>query len=50
MSFDTADALVPDRFWAAVLGSEVDEDSTSGQAFVEAPGRGRAEPVVQPRA
>ena len=28
------------RFWAAALGSDVDEDSTSEQAFVEAPSWG----------
>jgi Glyoxalase-like domain len=40
VSFDAADALVLARFWAAVLGSDVDEDSTAGQAFVEAAGWG----------
>src|SRR5258705_440941 len=28
------------RFWAAVLGSNVDEDSTAKRAYVEAPGWG----------
>ena len=40
VSFDAADALVLARFWAAVLGSDVDEDSTVGKAFVEAAGWG----------
>ncbi|HEX4791990.1 MAG TPA: VOC family protein [Actinospica sp.] len=40
VTFDAADALVLARFWAAALGSDVDEDSTSEQAFVEAPGWG----------
>ena len=38
--FDSRDALAPARFWAAALGSDVDEDSTSEKAFVEAPGWG----------
>jgi hypothetical protein len=40
VSFDAADALALARFWAAALGSDVDEDSTSGKAFVEAAGWG----------
>jgi hypothetical protein len=40
VSFDAADALVLARFWAAVLGSDVDQDSTAGKAFVEAAGWG----------
>ena len=40
VTFDCADALVVARFWAAALGSDVDEDSTSEKAFVEAPGWG----------
>ena len=40
VSFDAADALALARFWAAVFGSDVDEDSTSGKAFVEAAGWG----------
>lgn len=36
VSFDAADALALARFWAAVLGSDVDEDSTTDKAFVEA--------------
>jgi predicted enzyme related to lactoylglutathione lyase len=40
VTFDCADALVVARFWAAALGSELDEDSTSAKAFVEAPGWG----------
>jgi hypothetical protein len=40
VSFDAADALALARFWAAVLGSDVDEDSTTDKAFVEAAGWG----------
>ena len=40
VSFDAHDALVLARFWAAVLGSDVDEDSTAEKAFVEAAGWG----------
>jgi Glyoxalase-like domain len=40
VSWDCADALVMARFWAAALGSDVDEDSTSGKAYVEAAGWG----------
>jgi hypothetical protein len=40
VSFDAADALALARFWAAVFGSDVDEDSTTGKAFVEAAGWG----------
>jgi hypothetical protein len=39
-TFDCEDALVVARFWAAALGGELDEDSTSEKAFVEAPGWG----------
>ena len=39
-TFDCSDALVVARFWASVLGGELDEDSTSEKAFVEAPGWG----------
>jgi hypothetical protein len=39
-TFDCADALVLARFWAAALGSDVDEESTSDKAFVEPPGWG----------
>jgi hypothetical protein len=39
-TFDCQDALVMARFWAAVLGGEVDEESTSEKAFMEAPGWG----------
>lgn len=38
--FDCGDAMRLARFWAAALGSNVDEDSTSGKAFVEAAGWG----------
>lgn len=40
VTFDCSDALVVGRFWAAAIGSSVDEDSTSGKAFVESPGWG----------
>jgi hypothetical protein len=40
VTFDCADALRLARFWAATLGSDVDEDSTPDKAFVEAPGWG----------
>ena len=40
VTVDCADALAVARFWAAALGSDVDEDSTSEKAFVEQPGWG----------
>jgi catechol 2,3-dioxygenase-like lactoylglutathione lyase family enzyme len=40
VTFDCADALGLARFWAAALGSDVDEDSTSDKAYVEPPGWG----------
>jgi Glyoxalase-like domain len=40
VTFDCHDALTTARFWAAALGSDVDEDSTSEKAYVEAPGWG----------
>jgi hypothetical protein len=40
LTFDCADALELATFWAAALGSNVDEDSTPAKAFVEAPGWG----------
>jgi hypothetical protein len=40
VSFDAADALALATFWAAALGSDVDEDSTANKAFVEAAGWG----------
>jgi Glyoxalase-like domain len=40
VSFDAADALALARFWAAALGSDVDQDSTIEKAFVEAAGWG----------
>jgi hypothetical protein len=40
VTWDCADALVLARFWAAALGSDVDEDATSAKAFVEAAGWG----------
>jgi hypothetical protein len=40
VSFDAADALALATFWAAALGSDVDEESTADKAFVEAAGWG----------
>jgi len=40
LTFDCHDAMALARFWAAVLGSDVDEESTPEKAFVEAPGWG----------
>lgn len=40
LTFDCHDALGVAEFWAAALGSNVDEDSTAEKAFVEAPGWG----------
>ena len=40
VTFDAADALALARFWAAVFGSDVDEESTAGKAYLEAAGWG----------
>lgn len=40
VTFDAVDALALATFWAAALGSDVDEDSTSTKAYVEAAGWG----------
>lgn len=40
VTFDCVDVLVVAQFWAAALGSNVDEDGTPEKAFVEAPGWG----------
>lgn len=40
LTFDCADALRLARFWAAALGSDVDEDSSAQRAYVEPPGWG----------
>ena len=40
VTFDCDDALRVARFWAAVLGSDIDEDSTPDRAYVEAAGWG----------
>jgi hypothetical protein len=40
VSFDCADALALAAFWAAVLGTDVDEDATADLAYVEAAGWG----------
>jgi hypothetical protein len=36
LTVDCDDALMVARFWAAVLGSDVDEESTTERAYVEA--------------
>jgi glyoxalase superfamily protein len=40
VTFDAADALALATFWAAALGTDVDEDSTAERAYVEAAGWG----------
>jgi Glyoxalase-like domain len=40
VTFDCADALALAAFWAAALGSNVDEDSTTERAWVEPAGWG----------
>jgi hypothetical protein len=40
VTFDCADALVVARFWAAALGTDVDDEGTPERAYVEAPGWG----------
>ena len=40
VTWDCTDALVLAHFWAAALGSDVDEDSTQAKAYVEAAGWG----------
>ncbi len=40
VTWDCEDALRLASFWAAVLGSDVDEDSTPERAFLEASGWG----------
>jgi hypothetical protein len=40
VSFDAHDALALATFWAAALGTDVDEESTAEKAFVEAAGWG----------
>ena len=40
VTWDCANALALARFWAAALGSDVDEDSTAAKAYVEATGWG----------
>ena len=40
ITVDCEDALPVATFWAAALGGELDEDSTSEKAYVEAPGWG----------
>lgn len=40
VTFDCRDAIATASFWAAALGSNVDEDSTPEKAWVEPPGWG----------
>lgn len=40
LTWDANDPMVLARFWAAVLGSDVDEESTQEKAFLEAPAWG----------
>lgn len=40
VTFDCSDAVALATFWAAALGTDVDEDATSDRAYVEAPGWG----------
>ncbi len=40
VTWDCEDTIEVATFWAAALGSEVDEDSTPDKAFLEAPGWG----------
>ena len=40
VTFDCRDAITTASFWAAALGSNVDEDSTSEKAWVEPAGWG----------
>ena len=40
VTFDCDDALAVARFWAAALGSNVNEESTADRAYVEAAGWG----------
>ena len=40
VTFDCADTVALATFWAAALGSDVDEDGTSEKAYVEAAGWG----------
>jgi hypothetical protein len=40
VTFDCADALALGSFWAAAVGTDVDEDATSERAYLEAPGWG----------
>jgi len=40
LTFDCIEPIALAAFWAAALGSDVDEDSTPDKAFVEAPGWG----------
>ena len=49
VSFDCTDALAQAEFWAAVLGTDVDEDATAELAYVEAAGWEEIEVAKQVR-
>ncbi len=49
VTFDCHEPLLVAAFWAAVLGSNVDEDSTSDRALGRARWVGWPEPLVRPR-
>ena len=53
VTFDCADVLAQAKFWAAALGSNVDEDSTPRRAWVEPAGWGGPtlwfQPVPEPK-
>jgi hypothetical protein len=40
VTFDCSDVLALAGFWAAALGTDVDDDATADRAYVEAPGWG----------
>ena len=40
VTFDCGDAVALAGFWAAALGTDVDDEATSERAYVEAPGWG----------
>ena len=40
LTFQAEEPIALARFWALVIGSDVDEESTPDKAFVEAPGWG----------
>jgi hypothetical protein len=48
VTFDAADALALAGFWAAVFGSDVDEESTAEKAYLESGRLGWSEHLVHP--